>query len=169
MIRRALLTWALTWACFLVYSAVLRRTGLYADVPSLIVTYLALERAVLPGAVLAAGVGYLGDVFSGAARGQLTTVAVLAFFAIRLGVSKFSGARWLLVSIVGFLTVCLSLILGLWVEAIFGPNRASLHAEVSALAPIVLANLLLSYPVHRLFRLADEWLVRPEDDLVFRP
>lgn len=168
MIRRALVTWGLTWFLLVLYTTVARRFGLFMDVPSLVVTYLALERGVIPGAIMALGVGYLGDIFSGTARGHLATVAVLVFLVVRLGVTKFSGARWVLVSVVGVLTVLLSQALSLLVEGLVGPGRFTLHAEAPALLKLVLANLFLSYPLHRLLRLVDERIFRPEDDLVFR-
>jgi rod shape-determining protein MreC len=168
MIRRALVTWGLTWFLLVLYTTVARRLGLFLDVPSLVVTYLALERGVIPGAIMALGVGYLGDIFSGTARGHLASTAVLVFLVVRLGVSKFSGARWVLVSVVGVLTVLLSQALSLLVEGLVGPGRFTLHAEAPALLKLVLANLFLSYPLHRLLRLVDERIFRPEDDLVFR-
>ncbi|MCC7386390.1 MAG: rod shape-determining protein MreD [Deltaproteobacteria bacterium] len=152
-----------------VQGVLVRSTGWRLDVATLAVVYLALERAVLPGAALAVASGYLSDVLAGTNRGLYAATGVIVFFVVRLGVSRLAGSGPLFVSLLGVLATALTLAVAVVIEALLGPAAHEIRGIAPAFLPLLGGAAVLSYPVYRLLKRIDERFKEPEDDLVFRP
>jgi hypothetical protein len=138
------------------------------DVGLAIVVFLALERAVIPGASWAIVVGYLNDVFAGSSRGLYGSAFVIVFFVLRLIASQLAGGGVLFVSALGLLASLLSIVLMLLLERFLGPGTSTVAGLSPALPSLMLGALVLSYPIYRLLKRVDDQFTEPEDDLVFR-
>ena len=166
--KRNIALFVLVLLLFVAQGALLRRPFTRADVATLVVVYLALERAVLSGAAFAMVIGYVGDIFAGTERGLIALTMVILFFAVRLLVARFSGGRFLFVTTVAVGSTMFSMLVCVAIEGVVGADRVSFAAISPAFGPTVLSSAALGYPCYRLFRALDERFKEPEDDFVFK-
>jgi hypothetical protein len=147
-----------------VQSVFFARPTFRTDIASLIVVYLALERAVVNGAALALLVGYLDEVFAGASHGLYSGTMVLVFFAVRLLVARMLGEGLLFVTGISLLGSALALGTALGIERLLGPGATSIASLTPALPSLALSPLILGYPLYRLLRRFDARFAEPEED-----
>ena len=166
--KRGAIFLIMTLILLVVQGVLFGATSFRTDLGALMVVFLALERAVIPGAGWALAVGYLNDVFAGTSRGLYASAYVLVFFAIRLLVAQLAGGRAIFVTAVGVLATALSLACVLVLQRILGPSANTFTGISPALPSLLLGAAVLSYPSYRLLKLVDERFTEPEDDLVFR-
>lgn len=146
--------------------SVIRVPTVRPDVVTLVVVYLALEQEFLLGLLLAVGIGYVSDLFSGHGPGLNASVAGLVYLTLRLFVARLAGGRGLMVSILALFATALALVLRLLIEGTIGPNHASFGGLLAALPWIVLGPVALAYPVYRVMRGIDRRF-RPREEFTF--
>jgi rod shape-determining protein MreD len=166
--RRGAVFLATVLLLLVLQAAVVRLTGLWLDVAALTVVYLALERAVVPGAALAGCVGYLNDIFAATPRGLYAVGAVLAFFTVRLVAARIAGSGPVFVSLLSALGTAVMLAGAVVVERILGPGQITLRVVVRVLPSLLIAAVFLGYLCHRFLARIDQRFKEPEDDLAYR-
>lgn len=160
---RLIVLLAITWLLLTLQSVAATHPRLRLDLGVLVVIYVALEYAMVRGAVTALLIGYLGDVFSGESRGLMAASMVLVFVLVRLMVVRVTGSRWLMITSISALGVIVRLAFHFGIEAFAGPNRSTFRAIVPALPALIFGTALLGFPVYRLLRLVDDRF-KPRDE-----
>lgn len=166
--KRTVALFAVTLLLLVLQGTLLDHRITRADVATLVVVYLALERPVIAGAVQALVVGYLADVFAGTDRGLYAASLVIVFLAVRLLVSRLAGGRFLFVTVTCALATIGTGVISLGVERVVGPGNLRWSSVSPTFAPMLIAAAALGYPCYRLLQALDERFGEPEDDLVFR-
>ncbi len=128
--------------------SVVRIPAFRPDILTLVVVFLALEHELVFGLIIAVSAGYLSDLFSGLGPGLDAATNVGVYLVLRVFVAKIAGSRPATVTVLAVLSTLLALVLRQTLEAILGPNQASLRGLVPALPYIVMAPILLGYPVY---------------------
>lgn len=147
-------------------ASVVRAPTVRPDLATLVVVFLALEQELLLGLALAAGIGYLSDLFSGLGPGLDAATNVAVYLVLRVFVARIAGGRFAMVTTLAVLATVLALGVRQIIEATVGPGQASLRLMAPALPSIVLGALLLAYPVYRVF-MAIDTRFRPKEELGF--
>lgn len=160
-------TFGLSAVVLSVASVLARSPRSRVDLLAPIIVFLSLELELLPGLVMAFGLGYLADVFSGEPRGLYWSSTVLLFLVLRLFVAQIVGSRPPMVVAIVLLTTALGLVLRLVLQAVIGFGRAPLAAITPSLVALVVGALFLGYPIYRLFSAVDDRL-KPREDQFFR-
>lgn len=134
----------------LLVCSVIRSPLIRPDVATLAVVFIALEHERVVGLLLAAGAGYLSDIFSGLGPGLDAATCVGVYVILRVFVARIVGSRFVMVTILSVLSTVLALVLRQVIEATLGPNQASLRALGPALPSVLGGAMVLGYPVYRL-------------------
>jgi len=153
---------------FVLQGALARATPLRLDVAALATAYLALERAVLPGAALAFAAGYLADVFGGTERGLMASSMVLAFFTVRVLVMRFRSSAPGFVTVAAVLMTLASAVFSLLVESLLGVGPPRGGELLRAVPPTLLVAVAGGFPCYKLFARLDRRFTEPESEWVFR-
>jgi len=150
-------------ALVLVCSAI-RSPSIRPDMATLVVVFFALEHELVIGLFLAAGAGYLSDVFSGLGPGLDAATCVGVYLVLRVFVARIVGSRLFMVTVLSLLSTVLALVIRQLIEATLGPNQASLRALIPALPSILGGAVLLGFPVYRILCAVDVYF-RPREQV----
>ncbi len=166
--KRDLAIIGVTLALLVLQGALLGHQTTRADFGTLAVVYLALERAVISGAVVALVVGYLADIFAGTDRGLYASTAVIVFFIVRLLVSQFAGGGLVFVTLTSVLATLGALLISFGVENLVGLGQVDFAALSVTFGPMLIVAAALGYPCYRLFHALDDKLGEADDDMLMR-
>src|SRR5687767_11228919 len=122
---------------------------LRADVATLVIVYLSMEHELISGMVVTLVVGYIADVFSGDPPGLYLASLVIVYLVLRLIVLRIVGSRWFIVTGLSILATFFAIVVRLLIEALIGPDEASLAAFNPALPATFLVAALGGYPIYR--------------------
>lgn len=166
--RRNTLLFILAFLGLVLQSVFVRPPLVICNVTALFVMYLALERAVLPGAMMAMSLGYLSDVVLGTDRGLYMFTLCMVFAIIRFLVARFQGGRGLFISLISILAALLTAFLSHWLESLVGLGKSTFSFFSLSSVAIITSSAALGYPLFRVLKVLDERFHEPEDDFVFK-
>lgn len=149
-----------------VSSVLSRSPSIRLDVVAPIVVFLSLELELMMGLIVAFGVGYLADIYSGDPRGLYWGSTVIQFLVLRLFVFRIVGSRPPIVVMIVFVTTILGLVVRLLMQATLGGGRPSISSMGPGLVSLFLGAVVLGYPLYALFSRIDARL-RPRDEQFF--
>lgn len=135
--------------------SVVRIPAFRPDVLTLVVVFLALEHELVFGLIIAVCAGYLSDLYSGLGPGLDAATNVGVYLVLRVFVTRIAGSRPLTVTVLALMSTVLALLIRQALEALLGPNQASLRGLVPALPSIILVPIFTAYPLYRVLRWVD--------------
>lgn len=146
---------ALIFVAALLQTAIVSSLVLAGGAPDLllvVVVCLGLLRGSVPGAIFGFAGGLVVDLLTLDTLGVTSLVLTLAgFCAGRYGETTGRGRRLAPLVAVGVITV-LAGVFGFTLHYLLGEAVVARHALLTALAPALVVNLALAYPVHALVR-----------------
>jgi rod shape-determining protein MreD len=146
-----------------VQSVFAREPELRTDIGTLVIVYLAMEHELVSGLVVTLAVGYVADLFSGDPPGLYLASLVIVYLVLRLIVLRIVGSRWFIVTGLSILATAFAILVRLSIEALLGPDEASLTAINPALLATFLMAALGGYPIYRILGFFERGLRRGED------
>lgn len=153
----------LSWALFILQSALAINPGLRFDLGALIIVFIALELELFPGLLVSLAVGYLDGLHAGDTPGMTITALVLVYLLLRLVVVRVRAPEWPLIIGLGLIATMVDLMARFFVDAVVGKSELHLSGIGDGLAGNLAGALLLSYPIYRALRAVKERFKTRED------